>query len=144
MNAFTAAILSLLAPGAGQIYNGQYLKAAVLAGAVIFGKSLILPLCLRAFAPRKKETGLKLILFFNYVYIALVLYAAADAGLCAGGFYAVNLAAAILSAVAIISARKNSLQKNLFSMISAENYYFDFVRPQKKQISDGKTHSTKN
>ncbi|MDR0953146.1 MAG: hypothetical protein LBM71_03015 [Elusimicrobiota bacterium] len=79
MGALLAFIFSGAAPGAGQIFNGQYLKGAIIAIIYIFGRMVFLPLLIR-FLNLKDETKiLKFMYGFNIFYIVFLILAIIDA-----------------------------------------------------------------
>ena len=77
--AIIALILSLIAPGSGQIFNGQYGKGLAFAFIFVFGRYVLLPLAVRIFNFRDDVKNLKLIYAFNIIYPVLILISAVDA-----------------------------------------------------------------
>jgi hypothetical protein len=73
-----ALILSLAAPGSGQIFNGQYGKAAVFGCIFVFGRYVFLPLLLRVIAFKNDINSLRLIYVFNIIYPVLIILSAVD------------------------------------------------------------------
>jgi hypothetical protein len=74
-----ALILSLAAPGSGQVFNGQYGKAAAFGCIFVFGRYVFLPLLLRAFAFKTDINSLRLIYIFNIMYPVVIILSAVDA-----------------------------------------------------------------
>jgi hypothetical protein len=77
--AFACLIFSLIAPGSGQIFNGQYLKGAVFAFLFIFGPTVLLPLVIRIFKFKDDVKVLKIIYYFNVFYPVFLIIAVIDA-----------------------------------------------------------------
>jgi hypothetical protein len=97
IESLTALIFSLIAPGSGQVFNGQYFKAGFFAFIFIFGRCVILPLIIRIFKFKDDISALKLIYIFNIIYPILIIISAVDAAYFAtnishnarGAFYAI-------------------------------------------------------
>lgn len=75
MNIIVALVMSLIAPGSGQAYNGQRAKAFVFGGVSVFVPTLILPLILRT-SQNGAEWGMN---FFGLAYPVITLMAIVDA-----------------------------------------------------------------
>ncbi|MDR1684611.1 MAG: hypothetical protein LBR90_04030 [Elusimicrobiota bacterium] len=125
-----ALLLSLISAGAGQIYNGQYLKGAVFAGLFILGRSVLLPLLIRLFNFKDDINFLKLIYVFNIIYPLLTLAAAVDAA-----YFAFNTAhtltqaalgvlAAVIFASAYRALRSGFIAAALSGRQNAAKYIF--------------------
>ena len=73
MNGIIALFLSMVAPGAGQIFNGDYWLGALLGGMFALGKTAVLPLLVRGLRLKREESILKLFYWFNWLYSVCVI-----------------------------------------------------------------------
>lgn len=106
MSIFLAFALALCAPGAGQLYNGDFGRAAIFGGTFLFLQPLAAPLLVRLFRVRKLKSVITLAQWSNSLLIAVIFISVADAvyfswldyagfwrvswtGLVSGGFFAV-------------------------------------------------------
>ncbi|MDR1123863.1 MAG: hypothetical protein LBL61_04550 [Elusimicrobiota bacterium] len=79
ISSIAALILSLATPGSGQVFNGQYGKAAVFGCIFVFGRYVFLPLLLRIIAFKNDVNSLRLIYIFNIIYPVVIILSAVDA-----------------------------------------------------------------
>jgi hypothetical protein len=112
---------SLLAPGAGQFYNGHYYKAVFFGMVFSMGLSVFLPMFLRSFQKKPETFFLKAIRFFNFVYATLIALSVFDAILFCwkqkNPFEFENVAFSLVFAIAIISLHRNLKSKHVFDML---------------------------
>lgn len=99
--AVVAAVLSLLAPGAGQLYLGERRRGAILLGAWAALVVVALALVASGRQPELGRTLLAVVLLVNAAVLALRLFAIVDAG---RGAFASRLAVAALAAIAAAAA----------------------------------------
>lgn len=105
MSIFLAFALALCAPGAGQLYNGDFGRAAIFGGTFLFLQPLVAPLAARLLGVRKLRSVIMLAQWSNSLLIAVIFISVADAvyfswlnftglwqvswpGLLGGGFFA--------------------------------------------------------
>ena len=79
MELFLVTLFSLCAPGAGQVYNADYGKAAVFGGIFILLQPLAAPLLVRILKIRELRGVLKLAQTVNRIFIAAVILSVVDA-----------------------------------------------------------------
>ena len=75
MSAFLAGLLSLVAPGSGQILIGNFTEGIIIGLLFIFTKPVIIPLIIRFARITKLRSVLKLLYACNLFYMALIIYA---------------------------------------------------------------------
>jgi len=132
--AVSALTLSLIAPGAGQIFNGQYFKAAVFALLFAFGRTVFLPLLIRIINFKDTVKMLKFIYAFNTVYPAIILLAAADAAYFGrGAHHSVDIIMAILAAFALVSIRKGLRHPFIIYSMSGREDIAKYIIPAKNR-----------
>ncbi len=132
MYSIFAVFFSLLAPGAGAVFNAQYLKGLVFILLFCLGKSFFLPLFLRFFARANLVRGLKIIYIFNIVYISIIAISIIDSALFASDKNA-NFILAFVCAVCARAVQINTLNENIFNMLSGNNLFFTYVKPPRKK-----------
>lgn len=74
-----AFILSVILPGSGQIFNGQFVLGAAAALFFVFARPAILPLAIRIINFKTEVKLLKFIYFFNIFYSVFIILTALDA-----------------------------------------------------------------
>lgn len=144
MNGFLALLLSMIAPGSGQIFNGDYWLGAALGVMFSLGKTALLPLMVRAFKVRSEEGILKLFYWFNWLYSLCVLFAIVQATACGFSVSIVHPWTAVLCAFMIVSVYRNTHKEILFSALCGRRGLYQILLPVRKspsesQASDGKT-----
>ena len=72
MTVFFALMISLVAPGAGQVLTGHYGEGIVLGLLFALGKSVLLPLVLRVFKVESLKRTLQIFYACNWCYILLI------------------------------------------------------------------------
>lgn len=131
-------VFSLIFPGAGQIYAGDYAPGVIIGLLFALGKSALLPLSFRAF----KVNGLPRALTFFYVcncgYIALICVAAA--GALWRGFYTpdTHFLYAFLFAAAGIAAYKNTFNKFIFTALCGREGVWEAFAKTRKSPTEKK------
>lgn len=78
-----AFVLSLIAPGMGQVFNGQYLFGFCLALFFVFARPVVLPLLIRIINFKTEVKLLKFIYCFNILFTVFIVITALDACLVA-------------------------------------------------------------
>lgn len=133
ISTITALILSLIAPGSGQIFNGHFLKGFCIAVLFMFGRTVILPLLIRIFNFGKIKT-LKLIYAFNIIYPILIIIAAIDAVLNAWKMPHTLTAAAysFVLALVIISVYHGLKNSFIIYAMSGREDVAQYIIPSKK------------
>ncbi len=144
MNGFIALILNMVAPGAGQIFNGDYWLGAALGILFALGKTALLPLMVRAFKVRSEEAILKLFYWFNWFYSLCVLFAIVQGTARGFSVTVTHPWTAVLCAFMIVSVYKNTHKEILFSALCGRRGLYEVLvvarkSPTESQASDGKT-----
>lgn len=143
MNAFCALLFNLLAPGAGQIFLGDFAWGIGIGLFFALGKSVLLPLGLRTCKVKTQRSVLKIFYAVNWCYILLIMGAAAI------GFYRgffvqeTHFLYALISVFVIISLYKNTFNNFIFSMLYGRTGVYGWLRvgrksPTEKPLPDGK------
>ena len=132
MNNVFAVFFSLLAPGAGAVFNAQNAKGFVFLFLFCLGKSFILPLILRFFAGVNLTRGLKIIYVFNIIYVSIIALSIVDSAFFASAKNA-NFVFAFVCALCARAAQMNTLHENIFNMLSGNNLYFSYIKPARKK-----------
>lgn len=138
MSAFLALLFSLVAPGAGHIFIGSYVEGFVLGGLFVVGKSALLPLALRAFKITDLKRTLQFFYVCNWVYMVLILYAAASS--LWRGFYAedTHFLFALVFAVCVTLVYKNTLNAFVFTALCGRSGVYSLMRGNKKSPTEKK------
>lgn len=138
MTAFMSLIFSLVYPGAGQIYAGDYVAGIAIGLLFMLGKSALLPLALRAGKVDDLPRALRFFYVCNWGYIVLILGAAA----CAfwRGFYAreTHFLYAFLFALAGITAYKNTFNKFIFTALCGREGVWEVLVKMRKSSTEKK------
>jgi|GEM_PF-3015913 len=132
VNVAAAVALSLFAPGAGQFYNGDYVKAAVFAAVFSCGLTVLAPLAARALRSRGARPVLLAARAANTVYASFAVISVADAGWRAwraqtGGIDWRQLVFAALFGVIIAGLARNLKAPALVNMIAGMEGFSDMV-----------------
>lgn len=136
MNPIITLFLGLMAPGAAQIFNGQYAKGIVFGALFALGRSVALPLCVRAFSIRSERAVLLTFLWANRLYVAVIFYALLD------GFYnsffvsQTHAWSAVISAVMIVAVSKNTFKNFLFTMLCGRAGLYEILVPKNISSSE--------
>ena len=138
MNAAVALLLSLIAPGAGHIFNGYCWQGIIIGVLFAFGKSVFLPLRLRIFRITNLKRTLQILYACNLFYILLILYASLSSFWV--GFYVrqTYLWYAILFAVAVTLAYKNTLNAFIFTALCGRSGVYVLLRGKKNSPTEEK------
>lgn len=132
MTAAISLLFSLVCPGAGQIYAGDYATGIIIGLLFALGKSALLPLSFRVFNVNDLPRALKLFYVCNWFYILLILGAAA--GALWRGFYVreTHFLYAFLFACAGIAMYKNTFNKFIFTALCGrEGVWEAFAKTRK-------------
>lgn len=130
-----AFLISLIAPGSGQLFNGQYFKAALILGFFIFGKTVLLPLLIRIINFKERVSMLKFIYRFNILYPIIMLLSAIDAALKAPQIYhgAFTFLFAIITAIIAAGMYKNLQSAFIINSLSGLNDITPFILGKKNK-----------
>lgn len=131
-------IFSLIFPGAGQIYAGDYAAGIIIGLLFALGKSALLPLSFRVFKVNDLPRALRFFYVCNCGYIALICGAAA--GALWRGFYApeTHFLYAFLFAVAGIAAYKNTFNKFIFTALCGREGVWEAFAKTRKSPTEKK------
>ena len=132
MNALAALALSLIAPGAGHIFNGFYAEGIVLGTLFAFGKSTLLPLVLRVFGVSNLKRTLQIFYVCNWFYIALISYAALTSFWRGFAALQTHFWYAVLVAVAVSLLYKNTLNAFVVTALCGRTGVYAILRAGRK------------
>jgi len=128
MSAFLAGVLSLIAPGAGQIFVGEFTEGIIIGLLFVFVKPVILPLIIRFARVTKLRGVLKLLYACNFFYMALILYALVRAvwsAISSADFY---FWYALVACVCVVFTYKNIFNEFIFSSLCARTEIYNWAR----------------
>jgi hypothetical protein len=129
-----AFVLSVTAPGSGQIFNGDILLGCVILFFFIFGRTVILPLMARFLFIKKKIAFLRLIYFFNILYVVVLIIAVLNAALSATHAEH-TLTGAVMSfiiALLAISVYRGLKSRFIITALSGHPEAADFILSKKE------------
>lgn len=135
MNGIWAFLISLVAPGAGQIFNGQYVLGVLLGGMFALGKTALLPLLIRLLKIRTEVAALKLVYWFNWAYGLCVLFAIFQAAVVGFEQTQRHPWTALISAFAIVCVYKNTMKEILFAALCGRTGMYQLIRPVRKSAA---------
>ncbi len=138
MSALFALLLSLVAPGAGQIYLGFFTEGIVIGILFALGKSALLPLVLRAFGVTTLRRTLQIFYGCNLGYMALICYAALSSFWRGVAATQTNFLYAVLFAVMVTLVYKNTLNPFIFTALSGRSGVYEILRANKKSTTKKK------
>ena len=132
MTAAVSVLFSLIFPGAGQIYTGDYALGIGIGLLFALGKSAVLPLSLRVLKVNDLVRALKFFYVCNWCYIVLILGAAA--GALWRGFYVreTHFLYAFLFACAGIAAYKNTFNPFIFTALCGRKGVWEALAKMRK------------
>lgn len=130
-----AFLLSLAAPGIGQIFNGQYALGVCAVLFFVFARPVILPLLIRIINFKAQIKLLKFIYFFNIFYSIFIILAALDACLVAARVQNTSLLQAFYcSLLALILTGAGRALRSAFIVFTLSGrediYKYIFVKKQ--------------
>lgn len=136
MKPVIALLLGLCAPGAAQIFNGEFTKGIVFGVLFALGRSVFLPLCLRIFSIRSERAVLLTFLWANRLFVGVILYALVD-GVYQAFFVSQTYGwSAVLSAVMIVAVSKNTFKNFLFTALCGRAGLFEILVPKRISPSE--------
>lgn len=131
-------LFSLVCPGAGQIYAGDFTAGIIVGILFALGKSALLPLSIRLFKVNDVLRALKFFYVCNWGYIILICGAAVGAlwrGFYAGGTYFWQ---ALLFALAVRLAYKNTFNKFIFTALCGRAGVWELLAKTQKTPTEKK------
>ncbi len=132
MTAFISLLFSLVCPGAGQIYAGDYGAGVIIGALFALGKSALLPLSFRVFKVNDLPRALRFFYACNWCYIVLICGASLGAFWRGWNTKDTHFLYAFLFAVAIIAAYKNAFNKFIFTALCGRAGVWEaFVKTRK-------------
>jgi len=130
-----ALILSLIAPGSGQILNGQFFKGFLFAFIFVFGRYVLLPLAIRVCKFADDAKSLRLIYIFNIIYPIIIILSAVDA--CYHAVHALHNAQmaiyAVMAAVIIATMYKGMGARFIVYAMSGREDLLPYILPRGKK-----------
>lgn len=136
MNPLFALLLSLVGPGAGQVFNGQIGKGVAVGVLFALGKTALLPLIIRLFKITSEKGTLRLFYWFNIFYIALISYAAFDSFYYAFFTQNTRWLWAILTALIVAGVWRNTRNELVFTLLSGRAGIYRFTRSKKNSPTE--------
>ena len=133
-----AVLFSLIAPGAGHIFAGDYTQGVVLGLLFVLGRSGLLPLCLRALKVHTFKGVLQAFYACNCFYITLIFYAIVSSFLQTKSNVPVHFLYAIIFAICISVAYKKAFSKFIFASLCGREGVYEFYLKNKKLPSEKK------
>ena len=134
--AWLAILFSLMAPGAGQIFVGEFTLGVLYGALFSLGKSALLPLCLRLF----KITTLKRTLQFFYVcnwgYILLIFYATASAFFQAHHAEKKYFLATLIFVICVRLVQKQTFNNFIFTTLCGRNEIWEILQKTRSSSTD--------
>ncbi|MFA6583780.1 MAG: hypothetical protein WCS77_05735 [Elusimicrobiaceae bacterium] len=139
MNIFLALLFSLTAPGAGQIYNGDYALGACFGGFFVLWHSLFAPLILRIAGLSDPRRILRFAAIVGKVFICIIIISMAEAGFSAirntNPFSWGSVGISLASAVILVAAQKALLRSPFPDMVAGLAGFMDLIRPDTRTRS---------
>ena len=123
-----ALLFSFMAPGAGQIFVGEFAQGVMFGALFALGKSALLPLSLRVFKVTQLKRTLQFFYVCNWCYIVLILVAAGSAywqALHAQKTYAL---AACVSVLCVRLAKKQTYRNFIFTALCGRTGVFALLQ----------------
>lgn len=136
MNPVLALAFSLIAPGSGQILNGQYGKGVVLGVLFALGKSAILPLFIRFFGISSEQGILRTLYAANWLSVLVIVYALADAVYDSFVLPGGRILTAVLAAFMIVAVYKNTFNNFIFTSLCGRAGIYPLLRRAKKSPTE--------
>lgn len=136
MNPILAFVFSLVAPGSGQILNGQYGKGLVLGVLFALGKSAVLPLFIRFFGISSRRGVLRTLYAANWLTVLVIVYALVDAVYDAFVLPGGQILTAVLAALMIVAVYKNTFNNFIFTALCGREGIYPLLRPVKKSPTE--------
>lgn len=139
LNIFIAVLLALIAPGAGQFYNGQYFKGLLFGTAFALMMNVLVPLVVRARGLTLKIDILIFVSRANAAYALIIFVSILDALFYALSIYKGyldrpphSLPAAAIFALAIVPMEKNLRNPVLIDMLAGLKDFAVYVTGKKR------------
>ena len=133
-----AILFSLIAPGAGHIFAGDYVQGAVLGALFVLGRSGLLPLALRVLKVQSVKGMLQAFYTCNCFYITLIFYALVSSFLQTKSNAPVHFFYALIFAICVSAAYKKAFSKFIFSAICGRTGAYEFYLKNRKSPSEKK------
>lgn len=131
-------LFSLVCPGAGQIYAGDFAAGLIISVFFALGKSALLPLAVRAFRVNEPFRALRFFYACNWCYILLIIGAAV--GALWRGFYAegAHFLYAVLFSVCVRLTYKNTFNKFIFTALCGRTGVWELLAKTRKTPTEKK------
>lgn len=131
-------LFSLVCPGAGQIYAGDFTAGIIIGALFALGKSALLPVAVRVLNVNEPVRALKLFYACNWFYILLIIGAAVGAlwrGFYADGNYFLQ---AVLFSVCVRLMYKNTFNKFIFTALCGRAGVWELLAKMRKTPTEKK------
>lgn len=138
MTACIGLVFSLIFPGAGQIYCGDYAAGITVGVFFALGKSTFLPLAVRVFRVDNLLRALQFFYVCNWFYIALICCAAAGAFWRGFSVRDTHFLYAFLFALAGIAVYKNTFNKFIFTALCGRAGVWEALAKTRKSPTEKK------
>ncbi|MDD4003947.1 MAG: hypothetical protein PHW69_01920 [Elusimicrobiaceae bacterium] len=133
-------LLALCAPGAGQIYNGDYGKAVFFGGVFLALQPVAAPLAVRFFKIRLLKNVIVAAQWINSLFIALVILSVFDAFFSAYRLYSsfsaiswAGLAYGAVYAMGAVFCYKRLMASPYPDMLAGLDGFVSIIRPESKK-----------
>ena len=133
-----AVFFSLIAPGAGHIFAGDYTQGVVLGLLFVLGRSGLLPLALRVLKVKTLKGVLQAFYSCNCFYITLIFYALISSFLQTKSNAPVHFLYAFIFAICISVAYKKAFSKFIFTALCGREDLYELYLKNKKLPSEKK------
>lgn len=138
MIATLALFISLFAPGAGHIFVGKYGEGILLGALFALGKSALLPLVIRVFKVQDVRRLLYVFYWFNWSYIALILYAGISSFAYGTRAQEMHFLQAILFVFCVVLIYKRTFNKFIFTSLCGRTGVYEYWCKLRKTPSEKK------
>jgi len=127
MSIIFAGLLSLIGPGAGQIFVGKFTEGMIIALLFIFTKPVLVPLTIRFLRLDKLRGALKLLYACNLFYMGLIIYAFVRSLVSVGNAPQLYVWYGLVSAFAIVLTYKNIFNEFIFSSLCGRTEIYNWA-----------------
>ena len=136
MSVFFAGLLSLISPGAGQIFVGKFTEGIIIALLFIFTKPVLVPLAIRLLRITQLRRVLQILYADNLFYMGLIMYAFVRSLVSAWNAQEIYVWYALVGAFVILITYKNVFNEFIFSSLCGRTEIYDWARRKSNSPTD--------